>query len=85
LLHPGRNRLRGRLELARKLLRPPFLNSRVHETGSTPEHAQRSPLISPTVRGNGVSRWSAAGSMTREAMLLFFDSVDVTVSTLCWI
>src|SRR5260370_248529 len=30
----------------------------------------RSPLRSPTVRGNGVSRWSAAGSMTREAMLL---------------
>ena len=40
------------------------------------EHAYdatlRSPLRSPTVRGNGVSRWSAAGSMTREAMLLPF-------------
>jgi hypothetical protein len=45
----------------------------------------RSPLRSPTVPGNGVWRWSAASGTTREAVLLRFDSVDVTVSTFCWI
>ena len=37
------------------------------------------------MRGNGVWRWSAAGGTTREAALLLFDLVDVTVSTFCWI
>jgi len=39
----------------------------------------------PDSAGNGVWRWSAAGNMTREAVLLLFDSVDVTVSTFWWI
>jgi hypothetical protein len=35
------------------------------------------------LRDDGAWRWLAAGSMTREAALLLFNSVHLTVSTVC--
>jgi hypothetical protein len=63
-----------------------LVNAPMVENHPTAELASPSAALrSPTVRDNGVWRWSAAGSTTREAVLLLFDSVDVTVSTFCWI
>ncbi len=40
-------------------------------------------LTSSTLRHNGLWRWLAAGNMKREAARLLFNSIHVTVSTIC--